>query len=154
MGAIGEGHADGTERFRFSVPARLEYRDAARAFISFVCGQLARRERLSDELGHRVISAFVEAFNNAVIHGYADRAAGPIDVELAVADDKLSLTVSDEGRGFSPEDVPPPPLEGGVESLPEGGMGLFIMRSFMDRVDFRQEKGHNVLIMEKALSKK
>jgi len=148
-----EGAAE-PELFRFRVPARLEYREAARTFITYVCDQLARNERLSEELGHRVISAFIEAFNNAVIHAYRGRQTGPIEVELAVGQEKLSLRVIDEGHGFSPDDVPPPPLEGDVDSLPEGGMGLFIMRSFMDRVDFQQEKGQNVLIMEKILPKK
>ena len=47
--------------------------------------------------------------------------------------------------------MPPPTLDGGVDSLPEGGMGLFIMRSFMDRVEFARDQHKNVLTMEKDL---
>src|SRR5262245_61416534 len=52
------------EVFRFVLPGRLEYRDAARAFLAYVCDQLAKKNTLPEDVGHRVISAFVEAFNN------------------------------------------------------------------------------------------
>jgi serine/threonine-protein kinase RsbW len=139
------------ELFHFRVPGRLEYRDAARTFITHVCERLVLRNNLPPELPYRVISAFNEAFNNAVIHAYRDRQAGPIEVELTVTTDTLRLRISDEGHGFRPELVPPPTLDGGVDSLPEGGMGLFIMRSFMDRVEFARDQHKNVLTMEKDL---
>jgi serine/threonine-protein kinase RsbW len=141
----------GAELFHFRVPGRLEYRDAARTFITHVCEQLVHKNHLPPELPHRVISAFNEAFNNAVIHAYRDRQAGPIEVELTVTTDTLRLRISDEGHGFRPEAVPTPVLDGGVDSLPEGGMGLFIMRSFMDRVEFARVQHKNVLTMEKDL---
>jgi serine/threonine-protein kinase RsbW len=136
-----------TELFRFVIPSRLEYRDAAKAFIAYICERVARRRALPEDLGHRVISAFVEAFNNAVIHGYEGHAGGLVEVELEVSAKKLSLKVIDEGRGFKPDAVPEPDLD----ALPEGGMGLFIMKSFMDSVDYRRVQGKNVLTMEKAL---
>lgn len=139
------------ELFHFRVPGRLEYRDAARTFITHVCEQLVARHHLPAELPHRIISAFNEAFNNAVIHAYRDRQAGPIEVELTVTLDTLRLRVTDEGDGFRPEEVPLPVLDGDVDTLPEGGMGLFIMRSFMDRVEFARVQHKNVLTMEKDL---
>jgi anti-sigma regulatory factor (Ser/Thr protein kinase) len=136
------------ERFRFVVPARLKYRDAARAFLAFVCDQLAKQHSLPDDVGHRVISAFVEAFNNAVIHAYKGRPPGPVEVELVVLGDRLRVTVSDRGQAFTPENVPEPDLD----ALPEGGLGLFIIRNFMDHVSYAREGGLNVLTMEKMIS--
>jgi serine/threonine-protein kinase RsbW len=139
------------EVFRFALPGRLEYRDAAKAFVAFICDQLIRDRGFEPDLGHRVISAFVEAFNNAVLHGQSRPGEPtPVEVELAVGDETLTVSVSDEGDGFQPELVPAPDLE----SLPEGGMGLFIMRSFMDDVQYRRSpQGKNVLVMQKALTK-
>lgn len=140
----GNGH---TETFRFATPSRLEYRDAARAFIAFICEQLQQREALPADVGHRVISAFIEAFNNAVIHAYQGASDGTVEVELQVSADKILLRVIDEGTSFRPDAVPEPDLD----ALPEGGMGLYIMRSFMDSVDYRRERNRNVLTMEKSL---
>jgi serine/threonine-protein kinase RsbW len=40
--------------------------------------------------------------------------------------------MTDTGQSFDPDTIGPPELD----ELPEGGMGLFIMRSFMDEVDY------------------
>lgn len=135
------------EHFRFVLPGRLEYRDAARAFMAYVCEQLALKDALPIEVGHRVISAFVEAFNNAVIHAYKGVTPGPIEVEMFVTRDSLRVTVSDQGNTFIPENVPEPDLD----ALPEGGLGLFIIRNFMDHVGYARVGDRNVLTMEKVL---
>lgn len=137
--------------FRFVLPARLEYRDAARAFLAFICEQLESRQALAGDVGHRVISAFVEAYNNAVIHAYhglPPGAVGSIEVEMKVSKDKLLLCVIDHGKSFAPDNVPTPDLD----ALPEGGLGLFIIRSFMDQVRYERVGDKNVLTMEKILA--
>jgi anti-sigma regulatory factor (Ser/Thr protein kinase) len=135
------------EVFRFVLPGRLEYRDAARAFLAYVCDQLARKNTLPEDVGHRVISAFVEAFNNAVIHAYKGLPAGPVEVEMKIDGDRLRVTVTDHGKTFAPEKVPDPDLD----ALPEGGLGLFIIRNFMDRVGYERVGDRNILTMEKML---
>jgi serine/threonine-protein kinase RsbW len=154
MGAPGTGpgptaalNATGAERFRFGVPARLQYRDAVRAFIDHICRQLVGRRYLTEKEAHGVVSAFVEAFNNAVIHAYDGHAAGPIEVAMSVDPRHLQVEVRDAGRTFVPEDVPEPDLD----SLPEGGLGLFIIRSFMDDVRYERRGLQNVLMMRKRL---
>lgn len=142
-----EASGPGEERFRFVVPARLKYRDASRAFLAFVCDQLTCEKALPEDVGHRVISAFVEAFNNAVIHAYKGQPPGPVEVEMVVTGDRLRVTVSDHGHGFAPETVPEPDLD----ALPEGGLGLFIIRNFMDTVSYTRVGEINVLTMEKLL---
>lgn len=140
--------ASSEEQFRFVLPGRLEYRDAARAFLAFVCDRLTAAGRLPPDLGHRVISAFVEAFNNAVIHAYKNLPPGPIEVEMAISDERLLVRIADHGRTFSPDKVPVPDLD----ALPEGGLGLFIIRSFMDHVHYERSGDKNILTMEKSLA--
>ena len=139
------GHALVAEQFRFELPGRLEYRDAARAFLAHVCDRLAHRGSLPEDAGHRVISAFVEAFNNAVIHAYEGRNPGPVRVELDVDEARLRVRIIDQGSAFALEEVPEPDLD----ALPEGGLGLFIIRNFMDDVRYERIDQENVLTMEK-----
>lgn len=129
------------EAFLFVLPARLEYRDAARAFLNHLCLQMAEQ--------HHIISAFVEAFNNSVLHAYEGGPPGAISVEVFVSEKILRLVVTDEGRPFEPGDVPEPDLD----ALPEGGLGLFIIESFMDKVQYHRVEGRNVLSMEKHIGK-
>lgn len=138
----------GAERFRFGVPARLEYRDAVRSFLAHVCDALVRRKMLGSKEAHGVVSAFVEAFNNAVIHAYQGHSVGPVEVAMSVDPRMLQVEVRDAGRTFEPETVPEPDLD----ALPEGGLGLFIIRSFMDHVRYERRGLQNVLMMRKKLT--
>ncbi|NJK88468.1 MAG: ATP-binding protein [Myxococcales bacterium] len=106
----------GKEVFRFAIPARLEYRDAARGFLAYICRTLVDDDRLPKGADHEVASAFVEAFNNATVHAYRDMPVGRVEVRLRVDDHQLSVEVSDFGRRFEPETVPEPDLD----ALPEG----------------------------------
>lgn len=55
--------------------------------------------------------------------------------------------MTDTGHSFDPDTVGPPVLD----QLPEAGMGLFIMRSFMDEIAY-QAGPPNVLRMVKRRS--
>lgn len=95
------------------------------------------------------MSAFGEAFNNIAIHGYGCAATGQVEIDIEPSPDRLTLIVRDTGKSFDPEAVPMPNLEG----LPESGMGLYIIRSFMDVVEYRpgSEGRPNVLTLVKLL---
>ena len=58
----------------------------------------------------------------------------------------ITLRICDYGKSFDPTQVAEPDLD----SLPESGLGLFIMRSFMDTISY-QAGAPNVLAMTKHL---
>jgi serine/threonine-protein kinase RsbW len=80
-----------------------------------------------------VVSAFGEAFNNIAVHGFRDLPPEPVQIEVDWDHEKMVITCVDNGHIFDPETVALPDLD----ELPEHGMGLFIMRSCMDQVDYR-----------------
>lgn len=129
------------------LPGRLEYRDAARVFLGYLCERLTARGILTADVAHQVISAFVEAFNNAVIHAYRDMEPGTVEVEMDVWPTSLEVRITDRGKTFDPARVPEPDLD----ALPEGGLGLFIIKNFMDRVGYARHGDANVLTMAKDL---
>lgn len=136
------------------VPGALRYRDLAVRAVGAACklvgagedGPRARGDRAFD---HHVISAFSEAFNNAAEHAYQDRPVGEVDIEMDIGPDEITIRVSDRGATYDPDAVPTPDLD----ALPESGLGLFIIRSFMDEVHYRpgQNGAPNVLTMRKRL---
>jgi serine/threonine-protein kinase RsbW len=99
----------------------------------------------------QVVSAVGEAFNNIVLHGYANRQApeqrapeqlqrkqlqrqpareqiGSIDLRIQTRRGHIRIELRDWGSGFDPTRVPLPAFD----TLPESGLGLFIMQSFME----------------------
>lgn len=113
---------------RLSVPSKLEYRDLTIRMVASACKLVPR---VRDEFSHAVISAFSEALNNIVLHGYGGD-QGEVEIEVDLGPDHVTIQLSDYGRSFDMEAVAPPDLE----SLPESGLGIFIIRSFMDRVTY------------------
>lgn len=132
--------------FRFILPARLEYREPIGSFLTSLCHALEKSHGLSETAGHHVVSAFAEAFNNACLHASEDTEAS-LEVDLEILTDRLRMTIRNPGPGFDLESIPEPDLD----ALPEGGMGLFIIRRFMDVVKAEHEAGWNVLVLEKRL---
>lgn len=135
----------GNGRLSVSVPARIEYRDHVGALLAEVCrGQIAGEQGAL--LGHQIVSVFNEAFNNAVLHAYKGTTGGMIEIELTIDPPRIELRIADNGRSFDPRAVKEPELD----KLPEGGMGLFIMRSLMNEVHY-QPGDPNVLRLVKYL---
>lgn len=93
----------------------------------------------------QVISAVGEAFNNVVLHAYAGRSDGPVDMRIETAKQQIRIEIRDWGSSFDPGAVPPPALD----DLPESGLGLFIMQSFM-KLKYRPGRP-NRLTLEKGL---
>lgn len=132
------------------LPARLEYKEVGLRAVTIACRRYLRsrgeRGTAEEALVHAVVSALGEAFNNVVLHAYGTGAVGPVEVELALEPSCVRLFVRDNGDGFELTDVPSPALA----ELPESGMGLYIIRAFMDEVAYTRGSP-NVLRLEKRL---
>lgn len=85
-----------------------------------------------EEFESQTVSAFGEAFNNIAIHGYPAGPPGDVDIEIESDEDGISIRVMDTGCSFDLASVESPQFD----ELPESGMGLFIIKSFMDEVDY------------------
>ena len=73
---------------------------------------------------------------NAVLHGNGYDPAKQVSVSFENTGKSLVFTVSDQGEGLDPEKIPDPLAP---ENLLRGtGRGIFLIRSFMDEVHFRQ----------------
>jgi anti-sigma regulatory factor (Ser/Thr protein kinase) len=108
----------------------LEHRDVALRAVSTACKLVTPRPqgRTWNEFQMQVVSAVGEAFNNIVLHGYAGRKEGSIDLRIQTRRGHIRIELRDWGSGFDPTEVPAPAFE----TLPESGLGLFIMQSFME----------------------
>ena len=132
-------------RIRATIPSSLEYRDLAIRLVASACNLVSRsRDSFQDE----VVSAFGEALNNVVLHG-RPAPETEIDIEIQPAPDHLTIRLMDYGRSFDPRTAPEPDLD----SLPESGLGAYILRSFMDDVSYTSgtRDTPNTLTMTKYL---
>jgi serine/threonine-protein kinase RsbW len=118
------------------VPGRIECRDMVLRTVSAACKLVtpaarSRRSRYA-EFATQVVSAVGEAYNNVVLHGYAGRDPGSVQIHIENCHEWMRVMIKDTGMSFDPAQASPPDLE----ALPESGLGIFIMRSFVDEVTY------------------
>jgi len=88
----------------------------------------------------------VEAVNNAISHAYRHDENFRVETAITLHHDRISFEVTDSGKPI--EEFAPRTLEFDPEdigSIPENGMGLFIIETIMDEVSYRSENGKNTL---------
>src|SRR5258708_2546612 len=79
----------------------------------------------------KIILAVDEAVANVVEHAYAgDR--GEIEVGFLLENDRLEITIRDNGVRFNPEEIAAPDIHNHIKKGLKGGLGTFLMRKIMD----------------------
>ena len=98
--------------------------------------KLAGEAGLDEDERFGMAMAVREAAVNAVLHGNEYDPAKQIAVSLENTGTSLVITIADQGKGLDPDTIPDPLAP---ENLLRGtGRGIFLIRSFMDEVHFRQ----------------
>jgi len=95
--------------------------------------------------------AIDELVTNALVYGYDDPKDREIVVRLDVSPNSLQARVTDDGREFDPRTAPVPKLDTNLEERQLGGLGIHLVRSLMDRLDYAREDGKNVLTVSKRI---
>lgn len=115
----------------------------------FVVDQ-ARAAGLDEHAVWEVQLAVDEAVTNVIQHSYAE-AKDTITLTTSHVGDVFEVSICDRGEPFNPDEVPEPDLISPLEERRTGGLGLYLMRKLMDRVEFRFEDGENILVMTKRI---
>jgi anti-sigma regulatory factor (Ser/Thr protein kinase) len=100
---------------------------------------------LLPDVTFRLTLALDEIVSNVIRHAFDDDAEHQIVVTLDVASDFVTATVVDDGVPFDPRDAPIPDLDAALDERQAGGLGMHLVRSTMDEIDYRREEGRNVL---------
>ena len=78
--------------------------------------------------------ALEEAFVNAIRHGSKMDPKKQVKIDYSIDDDRVEISITDEGGGFNPCSVPDPRC--GENLYKTEGRGLLLIRSYMDTVEF------------------
>jgi anti-sigma regulatory factor (Ser/Thr protein kinase) len=95
--------------------------------------------------------ALDEIVTNIIVHGHTDSADHNIHIDVALDGDVLEATVRDDAPPFNPLTVPPVNLDAPAAGRSIGGLGVHLVRSVMDSVDYRRDGAENVLVMRKSI---
>jgi len=95
--------------------------------------------------------ALDELVTNVILYGYEEGSEKEIAVKLETTKDGLVASVADEAKPFNPLNVAAPDLKAPLEERQLGGLGIHLVRSLMDHVSYKREKGKNVLTIRKRI---
>jgi serine/threonine-protein kinase RsbW len=114
-----------------TVPGDFAFRGLISRAAATVCKLAASNSAGATQFCDEVVSAVGEAFNNAVLHAY-DAKRGDVTLKVAFDSTRVVVDLIDDGAAFNLESVPDY-----VGNDPqESGMGLFIIRSFVDQLTY------------------
>lgn len=111
--------------------------------------KIAAQAGIDEDTRSGVSMAVREAMINAVLHGNNYDANKRVNLTLEQDGKELKVTITDEGCGFVPEEVPDPLAPENL--LKDSGRGIFLMRAFMDEVRFRKLNPGTEIILIKRL---
>jgi sigma-B regulation protein RsbU (phosphoserine phosphatase) len=141
------------------VPVRVE------VAIANDLGELERLAGLVDELidvnglpqkvAFNLNVCLDELITNIISYGYEDDGAHEIRVCFTLADGTLMTEIIDDAKEYDPfVEAPEPDLDLGVDDRPIGGLGVFLVKEFMDQTAYRHEGGTNITTLWKSVDDK
>ena len=120
--------------------------------LSRLAEAFGKGHQLPADLMYQVTLALDEVVTNIIKYGYDAPGDHIIVTTLALDGDVLLTQVEDDGHAFNPLEAPPPDIDASLHERPIGGLGIHLIRSLMDSLEYRRENGRNVLIMRKRAS--
>ncbi|MBX2976996.1 MAG: ATP-binding protein [Ignavibacteriaceae bacterium] len=100
----------------------------------------------------KIILAVDEASTNIIKHAYHSKPDGDIIIQLEFSFDKCRIILIDFGDGFNPSVIPQPDMPEYFEKRKVGGLGLHLIRTLMDYVEYHTDKGgYNQLTIAKKI---
>ena len=96
---------------------------------------------ISQDSYGKILISILEAVNNAIIHGNKSDINKFVEIKFILESGNLIVTVTDEGKGFRPSEIPDPTRKENIESL--DGRGVFLMSKLADEIKFNR-KGNSV----------
>lgn len=142
--------------------AQVIYRarfDARLEEVSRVCGEVhgLASARLGEPGAGEIDLGLAEALSNIVRHGCAGQPDAALELVCVESPDRWCLRVFDRGRPVPAEllrrdtspvfDFDPDALD----AIPEGGMGLALMRASFDDIDYFAGRHGNLMVLCKSL---
>jgi len=109
----------------------------ARDFV----GTAARRFGFSEEEAANIMLAVDEACTNIIKHAYQFAPDKEIEIEIVEGKESFEIRMYDSGVKFDPDAIRPPDLKEHLGHFRRGGLGVYLMKKLMDKVEYKFQPG-------------
>lgn len=123
--------------------ARLDEGPTLTAFVE------AAVAGMGDRISMRLRLVVEELFVNTVTHGHGGDCDAPVDITIAVAEDRVVLTYVDVAPPFDPfADVREPEVDVPLLERAVGRLGVFLVTKFATRYEYARTGEANRVVIE------
>ena len=129
-----------------------------------VTNQLSEIDRVNDRFNEfaeqcgiqmpvslKINMVFDELLANVISYAYSDEDAHSIEVIVNCAENRLTITISDDGMPFNPFTREDPDITLSVEEREIGGLGIMLVKNTMDETGYQRRYNRNIVTLIKHL---
>ena len=109
---------------------------------------------INNSTKNQIILAIDEICANLIIHASNKDSNKKIEIILELDPNKqeLNIRILDDGLHFDYSNYKEPFIEDIISSKQKGGIGLFLVRKIMDKVEFLKDGGKNITLRNAKIS--
>lgn len=134
-------------RFSIQLPNRIE----ALSPLAEALEAFGHQANWPDSIVMQINLVLEELLVNAIDNGYPDGREGQIDIQITSDTQTITIRISDDGDAFNPFLMAAPDLTLPLEDRPIGGLGIHLVRSYMDDCAYCYVQRHNQVTLTKHL---
>jgi anti-sigma regulatory factor (Ser/Thr protein kinase) len=115
--------------------------------------EFADSKNISMEIKFKIDMILDEILTNIISYGYNDdKEDHIIAICVTLEDENIKIVIEDDGLPFNPLLRPPPDLTMALEERPIGGLGIYLVKSYVSNIDYTRSDEHNILSMTMKIS--
>ncbi len=100
---------------------------------------------------NKIVIAVDEACTNIIKHGYRFAENETIKIQINRSGNEFEILITDHGKKFDPSSVAVPNMQEYLSQYHRGGLGIYLMKRIMDKVEFSFQQQTNTLRLVKYL---
>ena len=132
-------------KLRLIVETKLEEMERLASAIE----DFGRDDNWPESLTYQVHLALEELWLNVVNYGH-DGGFHEVEIELTSEPSAVTIHITDDGKPFDPlHEAPNPHVDDALDDRPIGGLGVYLVQTMMDEMEYKREEGKNRLTLVK-----
>lgn len=113
--------------------------------------ELGEELQLTPDLVFNLNLVLEEAVSNIILYAYPQQTGKDITVQADWNGHSLIFTLTDMGKAFDPTQVVEADITLSAEERPIGGLGIFLIKQIMNKVEYQRIEGRNVFTLKKDI---
>lgn len=92
-----------------------------------------------------------ELLSNIINYAFEDNRIHIISVQLEITKNNFLMRITDDGKAFNPLEIEEPDINASIDERKIGGLGIFIVKNLVDKIEYKRNGSKNILLIEKKI---